>query len=223
MAELEELKKMKQGLHTIAQSDIPDALQSDFAEQVTRLIGEKKVSKQPTHEKSSFWLMPKPILITSITAVGILIIVSAVFFFLSPSGVSPERLAREILAISEKGASELVWDPDNIFFKAFDGPYRLDNWDAPRQPGVYAVLHKSTSDEGPITYTIDYCGQGRNLSSYKGYPWIRHRMKRLVARTGSADNVYVAVFLMPDSKKQERRQIEKALLKAFDPYFNRGV
>ena len=212
MAKLEELEKMKQGLHTIAQSDSPDALRSDFPEQVTRLIGKEPEGTQP-----------KPVLITSIAAVGILLIVSAFIFFLSPSKVSPERLAKEILAISEKGGSELVWDPENIFFKACDGPHRLDTWDAPKQSGVYAVLHKSTSDEGLITYIIDYCGQGRKLSSYKGYPWIRHRMKRLVARTGSADNVYVAVFLMPDSSKQQRRQIEKALLKAFNPYFNRGV
>jgi hypothetical protein len=36
-------------------------------------------------------------------------------------------------------------------------------------------------------------------------------MKRLIARTGSKENVYIAVFLMPDSSKQERRQIEKDL------------
>jgi hypothetical protein len=48
-------------------------------------------------------------------------------------------------------------------------------------------------------------------------------MKRLIARTGSKENVYISVFLMPDSSKQERRQIEEALLKTFNPYFNRGV
>jgi hypothetical protein len=122
-----------------------------------------------------------------------------------------------------RGSSELEWDPEHIFFKTFDGPYRLDNWEAPKQSGVYAVLHKTTSDEGPITYIIDYCGQGRNLSSYRGYPWIHHRIKRLVARTGATENVYIAVFLMPDSSKLERRQIEEALVKTFNPYFNRGV
>ena len=116
-----------------------------------------------------------------------------------------------------------MWDPGHIFFKAFDGPYKLDSWDAPQQSGVYAVLHKTTSDTGAVAYVMDYCGQGRNLSSYRGYPWIHHRMKRLVSRTGSVENVYIAVFLMPNSSKQERRQIEEALTKTFNPYFNRGV
>jgi hypothetical protein len=178
VTELEELKRMKEGVHTIAQSDIPDTL---------------------------------------------LLVASAVLFLLLPSKVSSVRLAKEILAISETGSSELAWDPEHIFFKAFDGPYRLDSWEAPKQSGVYAVLHKTASDTGPVTYIMDYCGQGRNLSSYRGYPWIYHRMKRLVSRTGSEENVYVAVFLMPNSSKLERRQIEEALLKTFNPYFNRGV
>jgi hypothetical protein len=167
--------------------------------------------------------MPKPVRVAGIFALGILLVASAVLIFLSPGKVSSDRLIKEILAIPDTGSSELVWDPKHTFFKAFDGPYRLDTWEAPQQSGVYAVLHKTISDAGLITYIIDYCGQGRNLSFYRGYPWIQHRMKRLIARTGSKENVYISVFLMPDSSKQERRQIEEALLKTFNPYFNRGV
>lgn len=223
VTELEELKRMKEGVHTIAQSDIPDTLHHGFPGKVTQLISEEQESIRPPRMKSSFLSMPRPVLTASIVALGILLVASAAIFFLFPNKVSSVRLAKEILAISETGSSELVWDPEHIFFKAFDGPYRLDNWEAPKQSGVYAVLHKTASDTGPVTYIMDYCGQGRNLSSYRGYPWIHHRMKRLVSRTGSEENVYVAVFLMPNSSKLERRQIEEALLKTFNPYFNRGV
>jgi hypothetical protein len=75
----------------------------------------------------------------------------------------------------------------------------------------------------PATYVIDYCGHGRNLSLYKSYPWIEHRKKRLISRTGSLDNVYIAVFLMPGSSRQERRKLEQALIKTFKPYFNTEV
>jgi hypothetical protein len=136
--------------------------------------------------------------------------------------MTPEKVAEKIMSISHKGASELEWDPEHIFFKTFDGPFKLENWEAPRQSGVYALLHRNTSEEGEISYVFDYCGQGNNLSSYRGYPWIQHRMKRLISRTGSKENVYIAVLLMPDSTKQERRQIEAALRQKFDPYFNKG-
>lgn len=216
VAELEELNKSQKNVQTIARLDLPDSLHPDFPEKVTKNI-------RHVRAKSTFWLMLKPVRVAGIFALGILLIASAILIFLSPGKVSSDRLIKEILAISKGGSSELMWDPEHIFFKAFDGPYRVDTWEAPQQSGVYAVLHKTGSDSGQITYIIDYCGQGRNLSSYRGYPWIQHRMKRLIARTGSKENVYIAVFLMPDSSKQERRQIEKALLKTFNPYFNRGV
>jgi len=216
VAELEELKKMKEGINNIARLDLPDPIYPDFPEKVTKNI-------QQVRAKSQFWLIPKPVHAAGIFTLGILLITSAILIFLSSGKVSSDRLIKEILSISDSGSSELVWDPEHIFFKALDGPYRLDTWEAHQQSGVYAVLHKTTSDAGPITYIIDYCGQGLNLASYRGYPWIQHRMKRLIARTGSKENVYIAVFLMPDSSKQERRQIEEALLKTFNPYFNRGV
>ena len=215
-AELEELKKMKDSVDSIARLDLPDTLPPDFPEKVVKDVGRARA-------KSLLWLMPRPVRVVGMFALSVLLIASLVLIFLSPKKVASDRLIKEIMSISDSGSSELVWDPDHIFFKAFDGPYRLDSWEAPRQSGVYAVLHKTTSDEGPVTYVIDYCGQGRNLSSYRGYPWIHHRMKRLIAHTGSKENIYIAVFLMPDSSKQERRQIENALLRTFNPYFNRGV
>jgi hypothetical protein len=216
LAEVEKLKSMKESLQEIARLDLPETLPPDFPQKVTKNIQQKRA-------KFLFFPLPKPVRVAGICAASILLVASAVLIFLSGGKMSSERLVKEILTISRAGSSELVWDPEHIFFKAFDGPYRLDAWEAPDQPGVYAVLHKTTSDTRPVTYVIDYCGHGRDLSSFKGYPWIQHRMKRLVSRTGSKENVFVAVYLMPDSSKWERRQIEEALLKAFDPYFNRGV
>lgn len=216
MAQLEELKKMKENLREISRSDLPHTLHPDFPEKVIK-------NMRPARARSPFWLMPKPVRVGGILSLAIILIVSAIIIFLSSGKVASDRLIEKILSISQRGSSELEWDPEHIFFKTFDGPYRLDNWKAPKQSGVYAVLHKTISDEGSITYTIDYCGQGRNLSSYRGYPWIHHRIKRLVARTGATENVYIAVFLMPDSSKLERRQIEEALVKTFNPYFNRGA
>jgi len=216
MNQLEEFRKMKENVQEIARLDLPASLRPDFPEKVIKNI-------RPSRTKSSFWLVPKPVRVAGIFALATILIASAIVIFLSSGKVTSDRLLEKILSISDRGSSELEWDPEHIFFKTFDGPYRLDNWEAPKQSGVYAVLHKTTSDEGPITYIIDYCGQGRNLSSYRGYPWIHHRIKRLVARTGATENVYIAVFLMPDSSKLERRQIEEALVKTFNPYFNRGV
>jgi hypothetical protein len=221
--ELEKLKRIQESVHTIAQKDIPTALHPDFPEKVVQQIVREQTVVPQMQAKSLPWFFQNPARIAGIFALAAILTASAVIFLFSPGRVTSDRLIEKILSISERGSSELEWDPEHIFFKAFDGPFRLDSWEAPRQSGVYAVLHKTTSEEGHTTYVIDYCGQGRNLSSYRGYPWIQHRIKRLVAHTGSKENVYIAVFLMPDSSKQERRQIEEALVETFNPYFNRGV
>jgi hypothetical protein len=220
---LEPLKRTKESIQKIAQTDLPGALPLDFSERVTRSIAEEQETTRHTRVKSLFLILQKPAAIAGIFALEIVLIAAVLLIFNSPGKVTSDRLLKEILVRADKGDSELAWDPENIFFKAFDGPFRLDSWEPPKQSGVYAVLHKTASDAGPDTYIIDYCGQGRNLSLYRGYPWIRHRLKRLIARTGSPENVYIAVFLMPDSSRMERRQIEQALVKTFNPFFNRGV
>jgi hypothetical protein len=221
--ELEEFRNMKESVNSITQKDIPDTIQPDFAEKVVQQIAEEIEFLPLRRTKSPNWFLQNPVRTVGIVALAFILIGSAALFLLSPGKAASEKLAEKILSISERGSPELEWDPKHIFFKTFTGPYRLDSWEAPKQSGVYAVLHKRASGEGPITYIIDYCGESRNLSSFRGYPWIHHRMKRLISRTGSRENVYIAVFLMPDSSKQERRQIEEALLKTFNPYFNRGV
>jgi hypothetical protein len=223
MSELEELKRIQESVHTIAQKDIPRALHPDFPDKVMQQIVKEQSDVPQMRAKSFTWLFQDPARIAAIFAFVAVLTASAVILFFSPGRVTSNSLIEKILSISERGSPELQWDPEHIFFKAFDGPYRLDSWEAPQQSGVYAVLHKATSEAGHITYVVDYCGQGRSLSSYRGYPWIQHRIKRLVAHTGSKENVYIAVFLMPDSSKQERRQIEEALVETFNPYFNRGV
>jgi hypothetical protein len=222
-ADLEDLRRTREIVKKVAQIDHPDTLPANFPEKVTRSIQEDQKAVQHTREKPLFWLTQKHVKIAGVFALGILLLTVTVLRLLTPGKISSDRLLKEILSISDKGDPALVWNPDHIFFKAFDGPQRLENWEAPEESGVYAVMHKMDSENGASTFIFDYCGQGRNLSLYRGYPWIHHRIKRLIARTGTLDNVYVAVFLMPDSSKRERRQIEQALVKTFNPFFNRGV
>ncbi|UCE41718.1 MAG: hypothetical protein JSV17_01620 [Candidatus Aminicenantes bacterium] len=222
-AELEGLKKAINSVHKISKLDLPDALPPNFSEKVTRVIHENQKDARRSRAQFLFLFPQKTARIVGAFALGILLILTAFLVFHSPEKVTSDQLLEKISSIPEKGSSELAWDPEHVFFKAFDGPHRLDSWEAPSQSGVYAVMHKKDSKKGPSTFIIDYCGQGRNLSLYKGYPWIHHRLKRLITRTGSLENIYVAVFLMPDSSKQERRQIEKVLVKTFNPFFNRGV
>jgi hypothetical protein len=221
--ELKGLRDTKDLVHRISQIDLPDRLYPDFPNKVMQLIVDKQKKSPYERGKSLIWISQNPARIVGFFALATILIASAIIIFISSGEVTSDRLIEKILSISERESSELKWDPDHIFFKAFSGPYRLDSWEAPKQSGVYAVMHKSITEDKPDTYIIDFCGQGHNLSSYRGYPWIHHRIKRLVARTGATENVYIAVLLMPDSSKLERRQIEEALVKTFNPYFNRGA
>jgi hypothetical protein len=107
------------------------------------------------------------------------------------------------------------------FADCLEGPISLNLWDAPRRPGVYAIMHKPDPENHPDAYVIDYCGEGSRLSSYRNYPWLKHRVTRLLSRSGSEDNLYIAYCPMPASDRRIRQELRRTLIGRFDPYFNR--
>jgi hypothetical protein len=223
LAEFEELKRSQELLSTIAANDRPDPLPSDFQNTVMTEIDEGKQDILAVPERSSFPFRLKPTLVIGAVIIGIFLSTSIVLKMLPPRKISLEQLLVEIEQTSYKGSSELEWDSGHIMPIAFEGPYNLSTWESPDQAGVFVVMHKPDPENKPNTYSLDFCGQGRKLSSYRGYTWINHRKKILISRTGSLDNVYIAFILMPGSSKQERRKIEKAMIETFVPYFNTGV
>ncbi len=97
----------------------------------------------------------------------------------------------------------------------FDGPFQLENWNAPRRAGVYCVLHKDNSN----SYNVDYVGESEDLSD-RGFPWNHHRSNCWVREAGSRSNVYITVYYMPSSTKQQRTAVESELIRQYNPTCN---
>lgn len=222
-SELDELERSRESVKKIAQNDLPDALPSDFSQQIGQAITSDQEGSRPSKQKFFRYFQLKPALIMA----GILLCFFVAFGplreILSPGKALPDKFLAEIEQMSPSDNSELDWDSQETVAKVFDGPFSLETWDSPEEGGVYAIMHRSSQENKPNTFVIDYCGHGRNLSLYKGYPWLHQRKKRLIARTGSLQNVYIAVFILPDSSRYERQRIKKAMVKVFNPHFNKGV
>lgn len=97
----------------------------------------------------------------------------------------------------------------------FDGPYLLQNWDAPRKAGVYCILHRNSS----TNYNVDYVGESEDLAE-RGFPWNHHRADCWIRQAGSKSNVYIAVHYMPGSTQPQRTAIESELIRQYNPPCN---
>jgi hypothetical protein len=226
-AELEALKHSLALVGEIAEADGPDPLPADFDWQVQQAV-ETSGRLQPRRTGFTARLIQwRPqISLGGITLAALLALFVAWDAWervdesaQGPSGVSPP-------VPETAGQTEVNWDELKVnIASCMEGPYRLDGWEVPRQAGVYAIMHKPDPENKPDVYVIDYCGESAKLSSYRGYPWLEQRTKRMVARAGYEENVYIAVCLLDESSRQDRRRMEKALIKEYKPYFNvrRGV
>lgn len=91
----------------------------------------------------------------------------------------------------------------------FKGPIPIVEWKPPYKAGIYTLLIPDPRWD-PIPYRPIYIGESGNLSrrdfirAHRQYPdWIQ--------LAGSEDNLYIAVYLMPNSTPGERGVIEYQL------------
>ena len=222
-AELEEFKLSSAWVEKIAQKDLPEPLPHDFSREISLQLAKETKTPRRYFRKPLSLLQMRPVSFIGGILLGLLIAAGIYYQFLRPNNISLEQLISEIQLLTQVENSELKWNPEHAVFKAFAGPQPIKQWDSPNLEGVYIILHKVDPANKPNTYIVDYCGQGRNLSAYRRYPWLNHRIKRLLSHTGSLENVYILTLVLPGSSELERRKIEKALIKSFDPYFNKGV
>lgn len=101
----------------------------------------------------------------------------------------------------------------------FDGPFKLDDWEAPYRAAVYAIMYKNDPIGNPDTYSIVYFGESTNLSE-RGFPWSHEKSSCWERKAGSRGNLYIGVHYMPDSTGEDRREVEQALIQPFNPPCN---
>lgn len=97
----------------------------------------------------------------------------------------------------------------------FDGPYPTTRWEPPYRAAIYAIMVK-TDDR----YRIIYFGESGNLSD-RGFWRSHHRYQCFIDNAGSESNIYIGIYRMPNSTKEERKAVEQRLVDRYDPVCNR--
>ncbi len=220
-AELKTLRQSRVATEKIGGSDIPKALPADFADQVIGIVSAGKSSSlRQVWFRSGFQRM-RPVAILSAVVVIVLIAVGVTQMVKDNKIESVARWRMELIQSVGGNGTGVAWETIPNLNDVFETPVRMDQFDPPREAGVYAVMHRIEAEGEPPRYVIDYCGESRRLGPFRGHPWINQSKGRLLSRAGSEENVYIAVMLMPDSTPKDRRDIEAVLIEAFNPYFNR--
>lgn len=104
---------------------------------------------------------------------------------------------------------------------SFSGPFQLKYWAPPQSAGLYAILKYTRGLLlAPDGWTVLYVGETGDLSE-RGFPSGHHAYPRWVYEAGSADNLYIATYMMPYSTPEQRRAVEKQLVTEYAPPCNR--
>ncbi len=129
-----------------------------------------------------------------------------------------ELLMRE----AAKPRAELTIENGRIGSISIEGPVRLDDWENRDVAGIFAVLHKPDPETRPDTYIVDYLGEAERLS-VRGFTWQRAFINTALTRAGNEDNIYIALYHMPDSSERERKIVTDTLIRKYKPHFNTGA
>jgi hypothetical protein len=100
----------------------------------------------------------------------------------------------------------------------FDAPAPVARWSAPHRAGVYAILVADQTYQ-PMPFRVIYFGESGNMSErrfFRGHPkyscWIRE--------AGSEQSLYIAVYPMPVSTREQRRAVAVGLISEIGPVCN---
>lgn len=216
--EMESLKKARLIADNIGKADLPQTLPADFAEQISRMAANVNIGQGRASRFERRWKVAAAF---GAVVVAILLVIGVAGIMRDNDIRSITRWQEEWIRAAGEHHSGVPWETMQSLVGLFGKPVKLEEWIPPGEPGVYAIMHRADSGGDPAKYTIDYCGETRKLGWYRGYPWLQQVKKKLLSQAGSTDNIYIAVIIMPESTGDERRTVEKALIRAFNPYFNR--
>ena len=101
----------------------------------------------------------------------------------------------------------------------FDGPDPITQWDPPYRAAVYAIMMRPDPENKPTTYRILYFGESSNLSE-RGFYRFHHKYECWLNEAGSESNLFIGIYLMPNSIAEERKRVEQRLVSEYNPKCN---
>lgn len=100
----------------------------------------------------------------------------------------------------------------------FSEPEPIIFWEPPNRAGIYAIMTFDPMAR-PRPFRVIYFGESGNLSE-RGFLRSHHRYLCWLTQSGSENNLYISVYLMPNSAPQQRRIIESLLINEYKPSCN---
>ena len=101
----------------------------------------------------------------------------------------------------------------------FEGPHLITRWDPPLRAAIYAIMMKSDHVNEPHTYTILYFGESGNLSE-RGFYKNHQAYDCWINKAGGESNLFIGIYMMPNSIEHERKKIEQELISEYSPTCN---
>ena len=101
----------------------------------------------------------------------------------------------------------------------FTGPYPIKSWIPIYQPGLYAIMYKPKPTSDPSIYSVIYFGKSSNLSDREFYR-LHPKYECWIKKTGSENNLYIGIHLMPNSIEEKRNKIAEDLVNILKPICN---
>ncbi|MFC1650610.1 anti-sigma factor family protein [Candidatus Latescibacterota bacterium] len=220
--ELESLKRARTIVKEIAQADIPDALPADFSQSVMNRITDNRVSRPQRAFNIIDIFRNHPAAVFAAAACIVILYLGVSHIMLQRKVQRFAQRLEEVQEMVQRDRAEIELSGDFLSARSIDGPFPLDDWEQQDTPGIFAVLHKPDPENRPDTYTIDYMGDtGSGEIDYAA--WVDLNRGHFLTRAGSSDNIYVAVYRMPDSSESYRLRIAGYFIHKHKPYFNNGV
>lgn len=100
----------------------------------------------------------------------------------------------------------------------FTEPIALNQWEPSAQAGVYVILAPDSTCK-PKPFRAIYFGEAGNFAE-RGFPSSHHKYTHWVNECGYPSRIFVAVYPMPNSTPEGRREVEAQLCASYSPSCN---
>ena len=101
----------------------------------------------------------------------------------------------------------------------FEGPFKIQDWKPSYNAAVYAILKKSSRDGN---YNLIYIGQSENMAD-RGFYKSHHAYTCWLRNVNSEGELFIAIYFMPSSTENQRKEVESILIKDYNPSCNKEV
>jgi len=218
--EMERLKQSQELFGKIANADKPDPLPKEFSHQVLLDILESKAKKRRFLSEVVSIFSWKPALALSGTVFVILLVFGMTQDLLKSRKRFFVLKGNASVKVHAVNSGEVAWGAKFAFIKDLIGPSPLNEIEFPEEPGIYAIIHKPDPINRPKIFAVDFIGENSELPKVRESLLSIGKGELLIPRAGSGDNLYIVLYPMPESSREERRRLKDSLINKYKPYIH---